>query len=345
MNINFLNFFLVGFFFYLIFIISKKINFFNKILADNEFTKPQGFHNSSTVRSGGVLIFLTTIFLFFFLEKTNVETALLYVVSINFFLGFFDDTKILKNPKLRFLIFLIVNSFLIILFDIKINKFDFVLFDYLNENYFLFSIFLSLSAIFLVVHGANLIDGFNGLLTIQAIIILTILYYLANKFNLYNILSILFYILIVLVFFLILNFPQAKLFLGDGGAYYIGSAISYFTISIAREVSDISPFFFAILLYYISFEVIFSVFRKIFEKKDPFLPDSQHLHMLIYYFIEKKFNKNKRNYMTSIFVNIFYLISIIPSFFFYENSVMCQFYFLFLIFFYLTGYIILRAKN
>jgi len=345
MNINFSNFFLVGFFFYLIFFISKEIKFLNKILVDKEFKKPQGFHNSPIVRSGGFLIFLTTIFLFILLERTDVEITLLYLVSINFFLGFFDDTKILSNPKLRFLIFLIANLFLIILFNIKINKFDFILFDYLNDNYFLFSIFLSLCAIFFVINGANLIDGFNGLLAIHAIIILTILYYLANKFNLYHILTILFYILVILAFFLILNFPKAKLFLGDGGAYYIGAVISYFTILIAREANEISPFFFAILIYYIFLEVIFSVFRKIYEKKDPFLPDSKHLHMLIYYLIEKKFNKNKCNYMTSIFVNIFYLISIIPSLFFYKNSVICQFYFLFLIFLYLTSYIILRAKN
>ena len=196
-------------------------------------------------------------------------------------MGFFDDTRILSNPKLRFLIFIIANLFLIIFFEIKIHKFDFILFDYLNNNYFLFSIFLSLCAIFFVTNGANLIDGFNGLLTIHAIIILTVLYYLANKFNLYHILTILFYILIILVFFLILNFPNAKLFLGDG----------------------------------------------------------------VSYIIEKKFIKYKRNYMTSIFVNIFYLMSILPSFFFYKNSLLCQFYFLFLIFLYLTSYIILRAKN
>ena len=345
MNINLSNFFLVGFFFYLIFFFFKKIKFFNKFFFVKKFKKKQGFNNSPIVRSGGFLIFLTTIFLFILLERTNAEITLLYLVSINFFLGFFDDTKILSNPKLRFLIFLIANLFLIILFNIKINKFDFILFDYLNDNYFLFSIFLSLCAIFFVINGANLIDGFNGLLAIHAIIILTILYYLANKFNLYHILNILFYILIILAFFLILNFPKAKLFLGDGGAYYIGAVISYFTILIAREANEISPFFFAILIYYIFLEVIFSVFRKIYEKKDPFHPDSKHLHMLIYYLIEKKFNKNKRNYMTSIFVNIFYLISIIPSLFFYKNSVICQFYFLFLILLYLTSYIILRVKN
>lgn len=345
MNINFFNFFFICFFFYSIFFVSKKIKFFNKILVDKEFNKPQGFHNSPIVRSGGLLIFLTTIFSFILLERNNVEISFLYIASINFFLGFFDDTKILSNPKLRFLIFLIANLFLIILFNIKINNFDFIIFDYLNNNHFLFSIFLSLCAIFFVINGANLIDGFNGLLTIHAIIILAILYYLANKFNLYNILNILFYILIILVFFLILNFPKAKLFLGDGGAYYIGAVISYFTILIARETPEISPFFFAILIYYIFFEVIFSVFRKIYEKKNPFFPDSKHLHMLIYYLIRKKIKKKNRNYMTSVFVNIFYLISIIPSFFFYKNSIICQIYFLFLLFFYLTSYIILRAKN
>ena len=53
MNINFLNSFLICIFFYLLFFISKKIKFVNKILVDKEFNKPQGFHNSPIVRSGG----------------------------------------------------------------------------------------------------------------------------------------------------------------------------------------------------------------------------------------------------------------------------------------------------
>ena len=74
-----------------------------------------------------------------------------------------------------------------------------------------------------VINGANLIDGFNGLLTINLIIINIILAYVnMNNENL-EISILMISQIIILLSFLLFNFPNAKIFLGDSGAYTMGA--------------------------------------------------------------------------------------------------------------------------
>ena len=79
------------------------------------------------------------------------------------------------------------------------------------SNYIFSSIFVLLCFLF-IINGANLIDGFNGLLTINLIIINIILTYInINNENLeFSILII--SQIIILFSFLLFNFPNAKIF-------------------------------------------------------------------------------------------------------------------------------------
>ena len=149
--------------------------------------------------------------------------------------------------------------------------------------------------------------------------------------------------------FLFFNFPRANIFLGDGGAYFLGTIVSLIIIEINNLNFGISPFFFAALLYYVFFEVIFSFFRKIiFNKRSPLHPDQEHLHMIFFKFICKfnKNDKNKANYLTALFINLIYLTSIIPLLFFYINKYQFLFkiYFFVLIILYLIFYFFLKKK-
>ena len=82
----------------------------------------------------------------------------------------------------------------------------------LMSSHMFSSIFVLLCFLF-VINGANLIDGFNGLLAINLIIINTILAYV-NMSNLNLEFSILLISqIIILLSFLLFNFPNAKMFL------------------------------------------------------------------------------------------------------------------------------------
>ena len=119
------------------------------------------------------------------------------------------------------MIFLVFYTFIYIL-PIKIFNIDVPFLTLLMSSHILSSIFVLLCFLF-VINGANLIDGFNGLLTINLIIINIILTYInINNGNLeFSILLI--SQIIILFSFLLFNFPNAKIFLGDSGAYTLGA--------------------------------------------------------------------------------------------------------------------------
>ena len=137
----------------------------------------------------------------------------------------------------------------------------------------------------------------NGLLAINLIIINIILTYI-NVQNANIELS--FFIIgqiIILLSFLLFNFPNAKIFLGDSGSYLFGSLTALNTIMTNNLNPNYSSFFFCILLFYIFFEVFFSFIRKVFQKKSPVYPDNKHLHLLAFEKISNKFVRDKGNYI------------------------------------------------
>ena len=145
--------------------------------------------------------------------------------------------------------------------------------------------------------------------------------------------------IVILLSFLLFNFPHAKIFLGDSGAYLMGSLIALNTIITNNLNPNISSFFFCTLLFYIFFEVFFSFFRKLKQNKSPIYPDNKHLHMLSYYKISLIFGKSKGNFLNSIFINSVYLILVLPGLYFIESPLMSKYWFFILLIIYTIIYV------
>ena len=326
--------------------ILKKNNF--SILIDNQFKKPQAFHESPTFRLGGSIFFvlLSFVFLYLFFLKNILLVEYIFFSVLFFFLGLLDDLKINIKPKFRLLIMIVFLITLVIYNNFYITKSGLNFLDNLLKNDIFALLFICLCFLF-IINGANLIDGFNGLLGIHASIIFIILF-IINLVNGNNELAyILFYISLLTLFFLKFNFPKAQIFLGDSGAYLIGTLISVSVIKTSILIPSISPFFFCVMLFYLFFEVFFSFIRKIStEKRSPLFPDHKHLHMLIYkYFLKKNNDKLKSNYSVSVVLNSFYLIFILPAIFMMENGIFCKYYSLILLTTYLLSYKIIYEKT
>ena len=324
--------------------ISKKI--FKGQLLDKDFLKPQAFHKKAIPRIGGIIFFILLLLFIFVYNKIFNIFIIDYLILTSFFfiLGFLDDLKIKINPNSRLIIMILILLFAINIFSIEINRSGLTFLNQWLGNDIFQLCFVLLCFLF-IVNGANLIDGFNGLLIIQFIII-TIIYYLIslNDRNL-EFSYILLTQIIIASTILFFNFPKSKIFLGDSGSYLIGSLLAINSIKVFESNFYISPFFFAGVLFYLFFEVFFSFIRKSLKKKSPLKPDNSHLHMILFQTLKKKYGHKKSNYLTSIIINFIYVILLIPLYNFKGNGLFCRYYFFSLIFFYIFCYFQLTSKQ
>jgi UDP-N-acetylmuramyl pentapeptide phosphotransferase/UDP-N-acetylglucosamine-1-phosphate transferase len=329
-----------GLFFYKYFVFF--LNKYNsKLLVDDQFTKPQSFHVITTSVSGGTGIFFSFLILnlYLFVSNNIIYYEYLSFCSLFFILGLSDDLKLNLRPKFRLLAMFFSLVFLVILNDFYIENTGISFLNRFLEIDIFALFFVGLCFLF-IINGSNLIDGYNGLLSIHTLIILINLC-LINYFNGENDLAFfIFCSILILIIFLKYNFPKATIFLGDGGSYFLGTfiAISVIKTSIANPM--VSPFYFCILLFYLFFEVFFSFIRKIVkERMSPLFPDKKHLHMLIYQnFIKENKNKLKSNYYVSIAINSVYIILIIPAAFMMNDGLFCKYYSILFFVIYLSIY-------
>lgn len=314
----------------------------SKIFLDVQYDKPQSLHKQSIPRLGGFLILIPFITIFYFFDKNFQNIEILIVCVSCFLIGFFDDLKLIQSARYRFFFFILLLFFFAITLNLNIKSFGIQYLNEINENRF-FSIILFVACIFAVSNGANLIDGCNGLLLIHTIFCLIILAYVSYQENVNFIFNLNLFFIIILIPIFYLNFPIAKLFMGDSGAYLCGSLLGMSAVTLNHE-SNISPFFFGSLLIYLSYEIFFSIIRKLIEKKNPFRPDDMHLHMIIYRNIKNKKIKGP-NYKTSIFVNTFNILLIIPIIFYYKNILLTKIFFVVYIIGYTFLYLYLRKND
>ena len=312
----------------------------NGILFDQDFLKPQAFHQSPVSRSGGIagVISINIFLVFYYLIYSKILFEYFFICNLMFLIGFLDDLKIQINPSRRLILMIIFLLICISFLPVEILNVDIPILNTLLNNKIFSSLFVLLCFLF-IINGANLIDGFNGLLAINLIIINSILAYinLADGINEFSVVIIC--QIIVLFSFLLFNFPSAKLFLGDSGSYLLGSIVALNVITTNNINPDYSSFFFCTLLFYLFFEVFFSFFRKIIQKKSPIHPDNKHLHMLIFEKVSFIFGKDKGNYINSMIINLGYLSFVLPAFVFAKDPLISRYWFFCLMVIYLVIYL------
>jgi UDP-GlcNAc:undecaprenyl-phosphate GlcNAc-1-phosphate transferase len=318
------------------------------LLCDNNFNKPQAFHTIATYRIGGISIFcfltLSLTYLYFF--KNFFYKEYISFCALFFFLGLLDDLKIVIAPKFRLGAMILILMILITNNELYIEKTGL---EFLNRlvTIDIFSlIFISLCFLF-IINGSNLIDGFNGLLGIHSLIIITVLFIINIQSGDLAHSYFLFFSILSILIFLIFNYPRASIFLGDSGAYLLGSMLAVAIIKTSISNPHISPFFFCILLAYLFFEVFFSFFRKIFiAHQSPLLPDRNHLHMNLYKFLIKKGNtKLNLNYRVTLYINGIYFLLISPAFMLSQNGLFCRYYFFVLLLIYIYFYKFINKRS
>ena len=136
-----------------------------------------------------------------------------------------------------------------------------------------------------VANGMNLIDGVNGLCGAVALSIFGALLFLSYKTSDVVMLLTISSVILILMPFLIFNYPYGKIFLGDLGAYSLGLIISMLTIILFGRHPEISPWGAVLILIYPTTEVVFSVLRRAIKGISIYHADTAHLHLKFFHFL------------------------------------------------------------
>ena len=270
--------------------------------------KPQRIHSVPTPRAGGLGIFAGSLII---LALGHPEGVLFVLSALPAFLiGFAEDLSSSVNPIPRLLIIAGGAGFGTAFMDAIIT--DIGLFTLPLAIAIPFTVF----AVTGISNAINIVDGINGLASGVSIITFFFLALTSYVFGDTLIFGISLALMAATAGFFVMNFPKGRIFLGDGGAYFIGFAIAELSVMLVNRNPDISPWFPLALMAYPVTEVAFTIFRRKFKKGcSPFLPDRAHLHSLIY----KRVTKS--NYRTSY---VFWLMVILfdsLAFSFLKNSV------------------------
>jgi UDP-N-acetylmuramyl pentapeptide phosphotransferase/UDP-N-acetylglucosamine-1-phosphate transferase len=311
--------------------------------ADHDFAGPQKFHTRAVPRIGGVAVFLGVL-AGALLGQINGEREigslwLLILSSLpTFTFGLAEDlTKSISERRRLF--FTAVSAGLAIwLLGGVIHRTAIPGIDSLITMY-PFAIALTVFAVTGVSNSVNIIDGFNGLASMCVLIMVASIAYIGFQLgDRFIIVSALVTIGAALGFF-IWNFPAGLIFLGDGGAYFLGFVLSELCVLLLVRNASVSPMFPLLLCAYPIFETVFTMYRRKFVKGvSTAAPDGIHLHTLIHRRVLRlgvgvnlERRQMARNSMTSPYLWVLCLMSVIPSVLWWNNTgILTGFLFMFI---------------
>jgi UDP-N-acetylmuramyl pentapeptide phosphotransferase/UDP-N-acetylglucosamine-1-phosphate transferase len=131
-------------------------------------------------------------------------------------------------------------------------------------------------------NAINIIDGFNGLSGSTIIIMSAGFTAVAMQHGDQYVASLGVLGIGATLGFLAVNYPRGKLFLGDGGAYFLGFWVSEMAVLLVR-IPEVSAWQILAICAYPVIEVLFSIYRRrVIQNVSPGAPDALHLHTLVY---------------------------------------------------------------
>lgn len=319
---------------------------------DNDFSGVQKFHKHIVPRIGGLslLVAMTmTGAVAFFREPELLDSLVLIIFcSLPVFLGgFAEDISKKVRVRIRLGLALVSGALAYFYLDAAITRLDIFGVDWLLQ-FSAISFLVSAFAIAGSANAINIIDGYNGLASVVSAMIFAglayVSFYLGDRF----ILVVSVGMLGGIAGFLLWNYPKGLIFLGDGGAYFIGFMICTLSVLMLVRHPDVSPWFPLLLCIYPVFETLFSMYRKkLLRGKSPGVPDGVHLHMLVY----KRLVRwavgssearliTQRNAMTSPYLWVLSSMGTIPAVLFWQYPTVLMIF----VFIFAVSYVVLYRR-
>lgn len=164
----------------------------------------------------------------------------------------------------------------------EIRRVDVALLDPLLSIGFVSLLFTAMAAGGLA-NAMNIIDGYNGLASVVAGAMFLSMAYVGLQVGDSLIVASALAATGALLGFLVWNWPRGLIFLGDGGAYFIGYLLAVLVILLVARHPEVSAWYALVLFIYPVWETVFSVWRRRFLRGTSVgVPDGLHLHTLVF---------------------------------------------------------------
>ncbi len=269
----------------------------------------QKFHTTPTPRVGGVPIVmgLVVAWLKAPAEMQAMLTPILFAGFPAFACGLAEDINKRVDVMQRLLVTMASGLLAWWITDYSLSRVDIWGIDWLLA-FTVVSVIFTAFAVGGVANAINIIDGLNGLASAMSTLAFFGFAMIAWQVGDSTLAGVSVVLAACVWGFFWVNWPFGKLFLGDGGSYFIGFALAWVAVLLIERNPKVSAFAALMICVYPVTEVLFSIYRRKIRKENPVMPDRLHFHSLVKRrYIDRwlsRYNNVVRNSLTGALIGL-----------------------------------------
>lgn len=315
------------------FLVVRSARTHGHLSGDSDMSGPQKFHARAVPRIGGLGIVAgllgSLLLMWIMLGREALVGVLVLVAGAPAFLGgFAEDLTKTQSPGRRLLLTACSAAVAIALLGAVLDRAHIPGVEWLVTTFPIAAMLLTVLCVTGISNAVNIIDGFNGLASMCVVMMLAGIAYVAFQAGDPMIAFCALAGVGAVLGFFVWNYPAGMIFLGDGGAYFLGFYFAELSVLLIYRNPDVSPLCPLLMCIYPVFETLFSIYRRKFVRGRPVgMPDGVHLHSLIYrrmlrWAVGRQEAKilTRRNSMTSPYLWILCMLAVVPSMLLWDRS-------------------------
>jgi UDP-N-acetylmuramyl pentapeptide phosphotransferase/UDP-N-acetylglucosamine-1-phosphate transferase len=193
--------------------------------------------------------------------------------------------------------------------DVNVPGLDWLL------GFTLVSVLFTAFAVGGMANAMNIVDGINGLASGATIIILCSFALIAQALGDTDLMRSSLILGGAVLGFLLVNWPWGKLFLGDGGAYFLGFTVAWLAVLLLVRHTEVSAWCPLLVCACPILEVGFTMLRRARRRRKLGAADSLHLHSLIKRRLTRRLLPNaSRLVRNSVTGGLMWLAGLLPAY-------------------------------
>ncbi len=247
--------------------------------------KIQNIHSGAVPRIGGLTGCVAVAVMFHLLpvgdERHITKQILIGGVGI-FLAGLAEDLTGRISPRTRLLISIGCSLFLVLFSGISIKSMGLGGWEEALLGHWPVGVFVTVLCISGLSNAINLVDGLNGVASGIASTALIAISLVALAHGDVALAEVCWCLIAATLGFMVWNWPLGRLFLGDGGAYFLGMSLAWLAVLLPARNPSISPWVSFLAIAYPSMDILHTIFRRIRSQQHLASPDKLHLHSLIF---------------------------------------------------------------